>query len=71
MNDISFYLDGVSFYHKYNPLNDTRAPKGKICRKRKEGLSVTGKGKHVSSGGRVVKMIVPISYRKGVIYCEQ
>ena len=71
MNDISFYLDGVSFYHKYNPLNDTRAPKGKICRKRKEGLSVTGKGKHVGSGGRVVKMIVPISYRKGVIYCEQ
>ena len=71
MNDICFYLDGVSFYHKYNPLDDARAPKGKIWRKRKEGLSVTAKGKHVGSGGRVVKMIVAISYGKGVIYCEQ
>ena len=70
MNDICFYLDGVSFYHKYNPLDDARAPKGKIWRKRKEGLSVTAKGKHVGSGGRVVKMIVAISSGKGVIYCE-
>ena len=71
MSDICFYLDRISFYHKYNPLNDARAPKGKIWRKRKEGLSVTAKGKHVGSGGRVVKMIVAISYGKGVIYCEQ
>ena len=71
MNDICFYLDGVSFYHKYNPLDNARAPKGKIWRKRKEGLSVTAKGTHVGSGGRVVKMIVAISYGKGVIYCEQ
>ena len=71
MNNISFYLDGVSFYHKYNPLNKARASQGKIWRKRKQGLSVTGKGKHVGSGGRVVKMIVAISYGKGVIYCEQ
>ena len=26
---------------------------------------------HVGSGGRFVKMIVAISYRKGVIYCER
>ena len=32
---------------------------------------MTAKGKHVGSGGRVVKMIVAISYGKGVIYCEQ
>ena len=62
MNDICFYLDGVTFYHKYNPLDDARAPIGNIWRKRKEGLSVTAKGKHVGSGGRVVKMIVAISY---------
>ena len=30
MNHICFYLDGVSFYHKYNPLDDARTPKGKI-----------------------------------------
>lgn len=71
MNNICFYLEGVSFYHKYNPLDDARVPKGKIWRKRKEGLSVTAKGTHVGSGGRVVKMIVAISYGKGVIYCEQ
>ena len=67
MNDICFYLDGVSFYHKYNPLDDARAPQGKVWRKRKEGLSLTAKGTHVGSGGRVVA----ISYGKGVIYCEK
>ena len=67
MNDICFYLDGVSFYHKYNPLDDTRTPKGKIWRKRKEGLTMTAKGMHEGWGGRVVKMIVAISYGKGVI----
>ena len=69
MSDIYFYLDRVSFYHKYNP--QARATKGKFWRKRKEGLSVTAKGKQVGSGRRVVKMIVAISYGKGVIYCEQ
>ena len=71
MNGIYFYLDGVSFHHKYNPLDDARAPKGKIWRKRKGGRSVTAKGTHVGSGGRVVKIIVAISYGKGVLYCEQ
>ena len=69
--DICFYLDGVSFYHKSNPMNDARAPHGKVWRKRNEGLTYTAKGSHVGSGGRVVKMIVAISYGKGVIYCEQ
>ena len=35
---------------------------------------MTGKvreGEHVGSGGRVVKMIVAISFGKRVIYCEQ
>ena len=31
--DICFYLDGVSFYHKSNPMNDARAPHGKVWRK--------------------------------------
>ncbi|KAK2549584.1 hypothetical protein P5673_029973 [Acropora cervicornis] len=70
-NDICFYLDGVSFYHKDNPLDDARAPKSKIWRKRKEGPSVTTKGTHIGCGRRVVKMIVAISYGKVVIYCEQ
>ena len=36
-----------------------------------QGLSYTAKGSHVGSGSRVVKMIVAITYRKRVIYCEQ
>lgn len=71
--DICFYLDGVSFWYKTNPAEDARSPKGKIWRKRTEGLTpgCTSKGAHVGSGGKVVKMIVAISYSKGVIYCEQ
>ena len=44
MNDICFYLDGVSFYHKYNPLDDAGAPKGKIWRKKKGGTVCDCKG---------------------------
>ena len=71
--DICFYLDGVSFWHKLNPLDDARSPQGKIWWKRSEGLSpdCTAKGAHTGSGGRVLKMIVAISYSKGVIFCEQ
>ena len=36
--EICFFLDGVSFYHKRNPLNAARAPQGKIWRKRSEGI---------------------------------
>ena len=31
--EICFFLDGVSFYYKRNPLNDARAPQGKVWRK--------------------------------------
>jgi len=60
---ISFYLDGVSFYHKFNPM----------WRKPSEGLSqyCTAKGAHVGSGGRVVKFMVAISYEEGVVMYEE
>ena len=69
---ISFYLDGVSFVHKYNPADQARAPKGRIWRKPREGLArgCTAKGSHCGSGGRVAKFMVAISYREGVILCE-
>ena len=53
--EICFFLDGVSFYHKRNPLNDARAPQGKVWRKRNEGLVLTAKGSHVGSGGESCK----------------
>ena len=59
--------------HEYNPQDQARAPEGKIWRKIGEGLApgCTAKGSHVGSGGRVVKMLVAISFGKGVIFCEQ
>ena len=30
---IAFYLDGVSFIYKTNPMDQTRAPKGRVWRK--------------------------------------
>lgn len=71
--DICFYLDGVSFIHKFNPEDQARAPKGLVWRKKSEGLAYgcTTKGAHVGTGGRTVKMFVAISFGHGVIFCEQ
>ena len=35
------------------------------------GYGCTAKGKKEGSGGKMVKLIVAISYNKGVIDCEQ
>ena len=42
--EIAFYLDGVSFVYKGNPLSDVIKPKGRIWRKRSEGLQLSTKG---------------------------
>ena len=31
---IAFYLDGISFVHKYNPMNEAEKPKARIWRKK-------------------------------------
>ena len=71
--DICFYLDGASFAHKYNPCDQSRAPKGRVWRQTSEGLDTgcTVKGAHVGTGGRVLKLFVAISFRQGVICCEE
>ena len=66
---VAFYLDGVSFCYKRNPVNQGRAPKGRVWRKTNEGL--TAKGCKEGSGGRVLRLMVAISYGKGVIECHQ
>lgn len=70
---IAFYLDGVRFLHKYNPADQAHAPTGRIWRKLCEGLvrGCTAKGSHRGSGGRVAKFMVVISYKEGVILCEE
>ena len=66
---MAFYLDAVSFTYKRNPLDQARAPKSQIGRKRGEGLTTgcLAKGKKEGTGGKYVRPIVAISYCKGVI----
>ncbi|KXJ05130.1 hypothetical protein AC249_AIPGENE19522 [Exaiptasia diaphana] len=70
--DIAFYLDGTALAYKTNPLDQARAPKGRIWRKKSEGMDYgcTAKGKKTGTGGRVLKLMVAISFDKGVILCK-
>jgi len=70
---ICFYLDGVSFWYKTNPVAEAKTLHGKKWQQRNKGLNplCTAKSSHTGSGGKAVKMFVAISYRKGVIFCEQ
>ena len=64
---MTFYLDCVSFWYK------TSEPHGHIWRKKCERLmrGCASKGGKVGRGGKVVKVIVAISYGKGAIVCHQ
>ena len=66
-NEISFYLDGVSFVHKFNPQNGAASNRARIWRKKEEGLQLTAKGSKELAGGRRLHLIVAIAYGKGVI----
>ena len=69
---LSFFLDGTGFAHKSNPREQARATKGKTWRKISEELSsvCTSKGRKEGTSGKVLKLMVVISYGKGVIICE-
>ena len=68
---ISFYYDGVNFYHKSNPFSDAVSPKSKVWRNRSEGLKITRKGKKEGNNGRKLRLFVAVSYGKGVIMCDE
>jgi transposase len=70
--EIAFYLDGTGFAYKRNPLDQALAPRARIWRKRSEGIDFrcTAKGRKTGSGGKVLKLMVAISYNKGVIVCK-
>ena len=42
-NEISFYLDRVSFVHKSNPKSGAASNRARVWRRREEGLQVTAK----------------------------
>lgn len=71
--DIAFYLDGVSFAYKRNPLYQAKAPKGRVWRKKSEGLTqgCTSNGSNCGTGANTLKFLVAILYGRGVICCER
>lgn len=71
--DMAFYFDGVGFVHKTRPTAAALACRGKVWRKRNEGLALgcTTKGSKAGYGGKQVKFFVAISYDCGVICAEQ
>lgn len=68
--DIAFYLDGVSFVYKRNPLNNSASPKARVWCKQGEGLQITAKGSKDLAGGRRLHLLVAIAHGKGVILRE-
>lgn len=69
-NHIAFYLDGVSFIHKYNPMREATKPKARVWRMRGEGLNITAKGTKELPGGRRLHLMVAVAYGKGVVLIE-
>ena len=67
MQHVAFYLDGVSFIHKYNPMNKAKKPKTQIWRKKGEGWNITAKGTKELAGGRRLHLMVAVAYSKGVV----
>ena len=70
-SSISFYLDGVSFVFKRQPMQDAAAPKGKIWRTRSEGLRLTSKGSKDLPGGKRLHFLVAIAFNRGVVLAKE
>ena len=66
-DEISFYLDAVSFVHKFNPKSGAASNQSRVWRRREEGLQLTAKGSKELAGGRCLHVIVAIAFGKGVI----
>ena len=67
MNEVAFFLDAVSFVHKYNPQSGVNLNRSRVWRKKGEGLQITAKGSKDLAGGRRLHVLVAIAHGKGVI----
>ena len=69
---INFYLDAKHFVHKTNSVNQAKAPKSLVWRKKTEGLikGCTSKGNEAGHGNKVASCFVAISLGKGICYCK-
>ena len=68
---ISFYLDGVGFEFKTNPLGEARSPSSREWRRKGEGLNFGCVAKGKKEGKRNANFMVAISYGCGAIMCKQ
>ena len=66
-NEVAFFLDGVSFIHKYNPQSGASCSKARVWRRKEEGVKFTSKAPKNLAGGRRLHVLVAIAYGKGVI----
>ena len=66
-NEVAFFLDGVSFIHKYNPQSGASCNKSHVWRRKGEGLKFTSKASKNLAGGRRLHVVIAIAYGKGVI----
>ena len=70
-NEIIFYLDGVSFHHKYDPKKEGLHPRCMLWRKPdKRLLAVVGSG-IVGNGGSLTEFFLDIAYNREIVLCEQ
>ena len=65
---IAFYLDGVSFIHKYNPFDQARAPKGKVWLRPHKGLACGCTAKCAHCGGHLVKFLLQLAMGKELFF---
>lgn len=68
--DVLMYLDGVSFVHKRNPFNEAVSARGRVYRRKNEGLQITAKGSKNLAGGKRLHFLVGITSAHGVTMIE-
>ena len=66
-NEVAFFLDGVSFIHKYNLQSGASCSKARVWQRKGEGLKFTSKASKNLAGGRCLHVLIAIAYGKGVI----
>ena len=66
-HEVGFYLDAVSFVHKYNPESGANINRTRVWRQKGEGLQLTAKGSKDLAGGRRLHVLVAVAYKNGVI----
>ena len=63
-NEVAFFLDTVSFVHKYNPQSGASGNRSRVWRRKGEGLKFTSKASKNLAGGRRLHVLVAIAYGK-------